>query len=118
MVMYTGLEPVVSALRGRRPMPIRRVHLVGMSRFELLTPALSARCSNQLSYIPIYVGTLVPTCFYLDILSAIELATKDSGLVLTSYPHALIQPTNSGISGCVLPLSLFPASTCIAIGHA
>ena len=42
-----GLPTVAHALVGKRE---RR--LVGLSRFELLTPRLSSVCSNQLSYRP------------------------------------------------------------------
>ena len=31
--------------------------LVGLSRFELLTPRLSSVCSNQLSYRPVFLGS-------------------------------------------------------------
>jgi len=34
----------------------REQRLVGLSRFELLTPRLSSVCSNQLSYRPVFAG--------------------------------------------------------------
>src|SRR4051794_32727805 len=36
--------------------------LVGLSRFELLTPRLSSVCSNQLSYRPKPLQSLPPRC--------------------------------------------------------
>ena len=40
--------------------------LVGLSRFELLTPRLSSVCSNQLSYRPRYSQRTVPVLSKLD----------------------------------------------------
>ena len=41
-----------------RTQPFRSGELVGLSRFELLTPRLSSVCSNQLSYRPSSPGLL------------------------------------------------------------
>ena len=50
-VEMTGLEPVASAVQGRRS-PELHPHfwVVGLTGFEPVTPALSAQCSNHLSY--------------------------------------------------------------------
>jgi hypothetical protein len=37
--------------------------MVGLSRFELLTPRLSSVCSNQLSYRPVFPGS-PPACAF------------------------------------------------------
>src|SRR5262249_19835479 len=84
MVENTGLEPVTSWLQTRRspslanspkivwwrkrPRQPQLAHatapasegLVGLSRFELLTPRLSSVCSNQLSYRPKPTGDRTP----------------------------------------------------------
>jgi hypothetical protein len=41
--------------------PITPGELVGLSRFELLTPRLSSVCSNQLSYRPVNLSTRFST---------------------------------------------------------
>jgi hypothetical protein len=53
------MEQVVSSASSRaRHCAIRApLKLVGLSRFELLTPRLSSVCSNQLSYRPGYSST-------------------------------------------------------------
>ena len=38
------------------PLSLNRLEVVGLSRFELLTPRLSSVCSNQLSYRPGLLG--------------------------------------------------------------
>src|SRR5687768_14525492 len=40
------------------PLSLDRLEVVGLSRFELLTPRLSSVCSNQLSYRPAYLDLL------------------------------------------------------------
>ena len=37
------------------PVPVKYLLSMGQNRVELLTPALSERCSNQLSYCPIFL---------------------------------------------------------------
>jgi hypothetical protein len=49
-------QPKLACLRMLHQMPTER-RLVGLSRFELLTPRLSSVCSNQLSYRPSYYSS-------------------------------------------------------------
>src|SRR5208337_909181 len=49
----TELQPLIAAIRARLPGARPRLQaLVGLDGFEPSTPALSRRCSNQLSYRP------------------------------------------------------------------
>ncbi len=56
MVENTGLEPATLCVQGRCSTrwanSPKQILMVGLIRLELMTPALSERCSNQLSYKP------------------------------------------------------------------
>ena len=56
MVEPNGVEPLTSCVQGRRSTnwAMAPCKMVGLSGLEPLTPALSTRCSNQLSYRPNY----------------------------------------------------------------
>ena len=56
VVEPNGVEPLTSCVQGRRSTnwAMAPCKMVGLSGLEPLTPALSTRCSNQLSYRPNY----------------------------------------------------------------
>ena len=64
---------------------------VGLSGLEPLTPALSAQCSNLLSYRPFFSGALTPRVFTQRFasppLTPIRLCYPDGRLALQPNPH-------------------------------